>query len=155
MAAPQTGPEGVLLLNPQAEVPWSTGLCGCFPGNLGRYFITCCCPCYTFGKISEIIDKGSSSCGVNGAIYLLLRGFGFACCHSMVYQMSMRKQYALEGSTVEDFIFHCCCEACALTQEYSELQNRGLDPSLGWSGNSWKQNRELVMVPVSEARMTR
>ncbi|GJR70011.1 cell number regulator 10 [Tanacetum coccineum] len=33
----------------------------------------------------------------------------------------------LADEPCNDFILHCCCELCALCQEYRELKNRGFD----------------------------
>ncbi|CAK9172240.1 unnamed protein product [Ilex paraguariensis] len=41
------------------RVDWSTGLCDCL-SDWRNCCITCWCPCVTFGKIAEIVDKGSS-----------------------------------------------------------------------------------------------
>nr|GEW28892.1 auxilin-like protein [Tanacetum cinerariifolium] len=50
-----------------------------------------------------------------------------------------------------DVFVHCCCEFCALCQEYRELKNRGFEPSLGWEGNFMMQ--EVVMPPVGPGEM--
>ncbi|MBA0550855.1 hypothetical protein Golob_021767 [Gossypium lobatum] len=34
--------------------------------------MACLCPCIAFGRISEILDKGSTSCGASGARYILI-----------------------------------------------------------------------------------
>ncbi|KAL5726264.1 Cell number regulator 2 [Ranunculus cassubicifolius] len=41
-------------------VEWSTGLCDCCddPSNC---CMTCCCPCITFGRIAEVVDRGTTS----------------------------------------------------------------------------------------------
>ncbi|KAL5827908.1 hypothetical protein ACOSQ4_019705 [Xanthoceras sorbifolium] len=94
--------------------------------------LTCWCPCITFGRISEIVDKGSSSCGVNGALYFLLQlVIGCACCYSCFYRSKMRKQFNLEESPWGDCLVHCFCEECALCQEYRELKSLGFDVALG------------------------
>ncbi|KAK4484135.1 hypothetical protein RD792_011355 [Penstemon davidsonii] len=41
------------------QVPWSSGLFDCF-SDVRNCCITLWCPCITFGKIAEIVDKGSS-----------------------------------------------------------------------------------------------
>ncbi|KAF2316833.1 hypothetical protein GH714_042174 [Hevea brasiliensis] len=40
--------------------PWSSGLCDCF-SDWRNCCLTCWCPCVTFGRIAEIVDKGSSA----------------------------------------------------------------------------------------------
>ncbi|KAI8538189.1 hypothetical protein RHMOL_Rhmol09G0083000 [Rhododendron molle] len=46
-------------VRPKPLVPWSTGLCDCFD-DVNNCCLTCWCPCITFGRIAEIVDKGSS-----------------------------------------------------------------------------------------------
>ncbi|TXG49795.1 hypothetical protein EZV62_025670 [Acer yangbiense] len=138
---------------------WSSGLCDCFSDCSG-----CCltfwCPCITFGRISEIVDKGSSSCGVNGTLYFIIQSLtGYACFYSSSYRTKMRGQFNLEGSRCGDCLVHCFCEGCALCQEYRELKSRGFDVNLGWQGNVDRENRGVTMqaptAPVVEGGMKR
>jgi len=117
--------------NPSA---WTTGLCAC-----GEDFSTCCltyfCPCITFGRIAEILDNGSTSCGVSGVLYYLLMLVGCNPCYSCFYRKKLRAKFNLEEDPCGDCLVHCFCESCALCQEYKELKNKGLDPALGWAVN--------------------
>ncbi|KAH7570922.1 hypothetical protein ACOSP7_019464 [Xanthoceras sorbifolium] len=138
---------------------WSSGLCDCF-SDCSSCCLTCWCPCIAFGQIAEIVDKGSSSCGVNGALYFLLQLLiGYPCCYSCLYRSKMRKQFNLEESPCGDFLVHCFCEGCALCQEYRELKIRGFDVALGWQGNVDRENRGVAMAaptaPVMEGGMKR
>nr|GMD23438.1 protein PLANT CADMIUM RESISTANCE 2-like [Ipomoea batatas] len=142
-------------VKPKIRGPWSTGLCDCFsdPRNC---CVTFWCPCITFGQIAEIVDKGSNSCGVNGALYTILACVtGFPCCYSCFYRSKMREQYMLKESPCGDCLVHCFCESCALCQEYRELKNRGFDMSIGWHGNVERQNRGIAMAPLVEEGMSR
>ncbi|KMZ74012.1 plant cadmium resistance 2 [Zostera marina] len=138
-------------LQPQSP-EWSTGLFDCCddPGNS---FITFFCPCITFGQISEIVDKGTTSCCVNGTFYALLYLFCTyqlcfcQCVYSCVYRGKLRAQYSLEGSSYVDFLTHLFCECCALSQEYRELKNRGFNMELGWLGNMEKMGNGVQQVP--------
>ncbi|KAF9625559.1 hypothetical protein IFM89_024332 [Coptis chinensis] len=40
-------------------VPWSTGFCNCFD-DISTCCLTCCCPCITFGRIAEMVDRGGT-----------------------------------------------------------------------------------------------
>ncbi|CAM8937752.1 unnamed protein product [Rhodiola kirilowii] len=133
---------------------WSTGLCHCCddPANS---FITCCCPCITFGQIAEIVDKGTPNCATHGAIYGLTLLTGFACLYSCFYRSKMRAQYDLQESPCVDCLVHFCCETCALCQEYRELKGRGIDMGIGWEANMERQRRGLVTSPVIPQGMTR
>ncbi|KAA8532535.1 hypothetical protein F0562_032649 [Nyssa sinensis] len=139
-------------------VPWSTGLCGCFE-DVPNCCITCWCPCISFGQIAEIVDKGSTSCGVSGSLYALITWLtGCGCCYSCLYRSKMRNQYMLHESPCNDCLVHCFCEECALCQEYRELKNRGFDMTIGWEGNVQRQNGGVAMAqsaPVMGERMSR
>ncbi|XP_043700219.1 protein PLANT CADMIUM RESISTANCE 2-like [Telopea speciosissima] len=138
---------------PQAPVPWSTGLC-CSGGDISNWCITCWFPCITFGQISEILDRGSPSCVANGTIYALLRHFtGLQSLYSCSYRSRMRQQYNLKGSSCGDCCIHCCCEPCALRQEYRELKIRGFDMFIGWHGNVERQNLAAMMPPILQQGM--
>ncbi|KAF9673093.1 hypothetical protein SADUNF_Sadunf11G0112900 [Salix dunnii] len=128
---PVTGmPEGDQRNGQQAQ--WSSDLCDCF-SDLPVCCLTCWCPCITFGRIAEITDKGATPCAVSGAIYGLLRWFtGCSCLYSCLYRSKLRKQYMVEESPCNDCLVHCCCESCALCQEYRELKHLGFDMAAGW-----------------------
>ncbi|ONK54780.1 uncharacterized protein A4U43_UnF11550 [Asparagus officinalis] len=143
---------------PPPPAQWSTGLCDCFD-DTGNCCITCFCPCITFGQIAEIIDKGSTSCGASGALYtLILCLTGCQCIYSCFYRSKMRAQYSLHESPCNDCLVHCCCEACALCQEYRELKRRGFDMNIGWHANMERQGTIIAPVttpPMVEGGMTR
>eukprot|EP00253_Pinus_taeda_P036720 PITA_36720 len=130
---------------------WTAGLCGC-GDDCGSCCLTCWCPCITFGQIAEIVDSGSTSCGVSGTVYALLLYFtGCACCYSCFYRKRLRSKFNLEEKPCGDCLVHFCCESCALCQEYRELKNRGFDPSLGWVGNLEKQNLSVPQGRIATA----
>ncbi|KAA8532536.1 hypothetical protein F0562_032648 [Nyssa sinensis] len=124
--------------------------------------ITLWCPCITFGRIAEIVDKGSTSCETSGVLYGLipwLIGLGpWGCYYSCFYRSKMRNQYMLPGSRCGDCLVHCCCESCALCQEYRELKNRGFDMTIGWDENMERESGGVAMgpfAPLVEGGMSR
>ncbi|XP_020679178.1 cell number regulator 2-like [Dendrobium catenatum] len=131
----------------QAQVAWSTGLCNCCDDK-SNCCVTCCCPCITFGRIAEIVDRGSSSCGTSGALYALIC-FVTGCpwFYSCFYRSRMRSQYSLKKSPCNDCLLHFCCEHCALCQEYRELKRRGFDMTIGWQANVERQGQGVGTVP--------
>ncbi|KAL5726263.1 hypothetical protein ACHQM5_009318 [Ranunculus cassubicifolius] len=133
-------------------VEWSTGLCDCCddPSNC---CMTCCCPCITFGRIAEVVDRGTTTCGIAGVIYYALSTVGCACLYSMSYRTKLRGLYSLNDAPCGDFFVHCFCESCALCQEYRELKIRGTDPLIGWQGNveQWNRAGAAAAVPPSVA----
>ncbi|GLT26026.1 hypothetical protein SLA2020_011170 [Shorea laevis] len=135
--------------------PWSSGLCGCF-SNVPNCCMTFWCPCVTFGRIAEIVDRGSTSCGVSGAIYALISCLtGCGCIYSFFYRSKLRKQYVLEKSPCADCLVHFCCEPCALCQEYRQLKAHGFDMTLGWHGSMERQSPGVLVPPVVESDMRR
>ncbi|XP_050231326.1 protein PLANT CADMIUM RESISTANCE 2-like [Mercurialis annua] len=143
----------------QHQGAWSSGLCDC-GSDCKTCCITCWCPCITFGQIAEVVDKGTTSCATSGAIHGILTWFtGCGWIYSCLYRSKLRQQYMLPESPCNDCLVHCCCEPCALCQEYRELQSRGFDMSIGWHGNMERQNGGPAMAaptaPVFQAGMTR
>ncbi|XP_072992957.1 protein PLANT CADMIUM RESISTANCE 7-like [Typha latifolia] len=149
---PPCPPEAVQV-RPQLPAPWTTGLFDCCD-DVGNCCVTCFCPCITFGQIAEIVDHGSITCGASGAMYaLILCVTGCHCLYSCFYRSKMRGQFFLEESPCGDCVVHCCCESCALCQEYRELKTRGFDLHLGWQGNLMKQR--MMLPPTVERGMNR
>ncbi|GMH15772.1 hypothetical protein Nepgr_017613 [Nepenthes gracilis] len=117
---------------------WSTGLCACFD-DLPICLTTYICPCITFGRNAEIIDKGASSCCGSGVLYGLLCCLtavtgGICYCnwlYSCTYRSKIKQQYGIPAGCCEDCCVHFCCEFCAVCQESRELQNRGYNLSVG------------------------
>ncbi|XP_077214043.1 protein PLANT CADMIUM RESISTANCE 2-like [Tasmannia lanceolata] len=142
-------------LSRNGSIQWSTGLCHCCddPANC---LITGFCPCITFGQISHIVNRGASTCASRGFVYGCLLGLtGFACLYSCFYRSKLRGQYDLEEEPCVDCLVHCCCETCALCQEYRELKNRGFDMGIGWEANMMRQSRGIATAPVIGGGMTR
>ncbi|PSR91188.1 Cell number regulator like [Actinidia chinensis var. chinensis] len=136
-------------------VPWSSGLCDCCD-DVSGCCLTCWCPCVTFGRIAEIVDRGSTSCGVSGLLYtLILCVTGCSCLYSCFYRSKLRGQYFLDESPCTDCCIHCCCEECALCQEYRELKNQGFDMSIGWHGNMERRKRGVQVPPAVQKGMSR
>ncbi|XP_074559002.1 protein PLANT CADMIUM RESISTANCE 2-like [Curcuma longa] len=153
---PVTAPPATFYVHtPQPIGPWSTGLFDCCddPSNS---LITFCFPCITFGQVAEIIDKGSTSCGASGALYVLimyLTGCGFL--YSCSYRSKLRAQYGLHGDPSVDFIVHLFCEFCSLCQMYRELHRRGFDMNIGWHANMERQGQIMATMPPPPQAMIR
>ncbi|XP_058108976.1 protein PLANT CADMIUM RESISTANCE 2-like [Magnolia sinica] len=140
----------------QPPGPWSSGLCDCGE-DCGSCCLTCWCPCITFGRIAEIIDRGSTSCGASGAFYTLLMCLtGCHCLYSCFYRSKLRQQYSLKETPCCDCLVHCFCESCALCQAYRELKHRGFYMDIGWHENVAKQTRGITTLPpLIQGGMTR
>ncbi|KAK6127712.1 hypothetical protein DH2020_038552 [Rehmannia glutinosa] len=147
---------------PQQVIPnqlptqaWKTDLFDCMrdPQNA---IITLFFPCVTFGQIAEILDTGNTSCGTSGMLYgLIACCIAMPCIMSCTYRSKMRSRFGLIESPAPDWLVHCFCEHCALCQEYRELQERGVDPAIGWLGNVAKQQQkqQFGMTPPMHQRM--
>ncbi|KAF7111547.1 hypothetical protein CFC21_111547 [Triticum aestivum] len=133
--------------------PWTTGLFDCAedPGNC---WMTCFCPCVTFGLVAEIVDRGSLSSGASAALYVLMgmvTSWWFPPIYTCFYRTKMRAQYGLQEEPYPDLCVHCFCEYCALCQEYRELHNRGFVMDIGWHANMELQQRGGVAATVPPA----
>ncbi|XP_027155758.1 cell number regulator 10-like, partial [Coffea eugenioides] len=90
-------------LTPIAERPTSNGIIYIFVLFL-RGCLTCWCPCVTFGRNAEIVDKAK-------------------------FSTKLRQHYGIKNGACPDCLIHCFCQPCALCQEYHELQFQGFDVS--------------------------
>uniref|UniRef100_A0A1D1XZF9 Protein PLANT CADMIUM RESISTANCE 8 n=1 Tax=Anthurium amnicola TaxID=1678845 RepID=A0A1D1XZF9_9ARAE len=127
--------------------PWSSGLFDCHQHQTNA-IMTAFFPCVTFGQIAEIQDAGQTSCTMGSLMYLMLAPA--LCAHSLLgssYRAKMRQRYNLVQAPAEDWVLHLFCPCCSLCQEFRELMNRGIDPSLGYMGNLALQQKGTTMVP--------
>uniref|UniRef100_A0A7N0VF96 Uncharacterized protein n=1 Tax=Kalanchoe fedtschenkoi TaxID=63787 RepID=A0A7N0VF96_KALFE len=111
--------------------------------------MTCCCPCITFGRNAEIIERGATTCCSSGCLFYLLSMVGCGCLYSCGYRTKLRSQYSLPEEPCNDCCVHYFCLSCALCQEHRELKNRGFDPAAGWAGNAHKMNAPGVATGMS------
>ncbi|KAG0546810.1 hypothetical protein BDA96_01G025900 [Sorghum bicolor] len=117
---------------------WSSGLFDCLD-DCHICCLTYWCPCITFGRIAEMVDRGATSCGTSGALYAVIACLTASQCtwvYSCTYRAMMRAQFGLPEAPCADCLVHLCCEPCALCQQYRELTARGLDPVHGWDFNA-------------------
>ncbi|XP_031493065.1 protein PLANT CADMIUM RESISTANCE 3-like [Nymphaea colorata] len=134
---------------------WTTTLFQCCtdPSNC---VLTCFCPCVTFGRIAEIVDRGKTSCIVGACLYEAMKLLTCCgCLYAAFFRAKLRAQYRLPEKPAADWLVHCICEPCALTQEYRELQRRGFDPSIGWQANLERERLPPTMPPVVVPEMMR
>ncbi|TXG56813.1 hypothetical protein EZV62_018126 [Acer yangbiense] len=101
-----------IISNSHAPIPWSTGLCDCCR-DVSTCCLTCWCPCITFGRIAEIVDRGST-------------------CNMWSEWSTVHTNTVPDGLLVP---------GCALCQEYRQLTHHGFDMSIGWHGNIQRQKR--------------
>jgi hypothetical protein len=72
-----------------------------------------------------------AACLCGGVSYYALCHLGCACLYTCTYRTKLRALYSLPEDPCGDCCVHFWCTACALCQEYRELNNRGLDPRIG------------------------
>lgn len=115
--------------------------CFCFPLKQSREFSLSSLldPEYVI-QISHIINclfiyviwtNICAACVAAGTAYGLLCIACLGCAYSCCYRSRLRAEYDLQEGPVPDFLVHCCCETCALCQEYRELKIRGFDMGIG------------------------
>ncbi|KAJ6826938.1 cell number regulator 2-like [Iris pallida] len=133
---------GALQIESGAPVPWHVGLYDCRDDPALCWF-TLICPCITFGRIAEIVDKGDAiTCWISACWYFLIQyNTCLQCLCTMAYRTKMRKQYNLEEAPQSDCCVHFCNEPCALCQEYKELEHRGFDMTIGYKANMERQRQ--------------
>ncbi|KAL5553482.1 hypothetical protein UlMin_040883 [Ulmus minor] len=139
---------------PPPEGQWTTGLYDCFdaPSNC---FFTCFFPCITFGRIAEIADRGGISRRRAAILYYALGGVHCGGLFPATFRTKLRGLFSLPEEPCSDLLLSCCCGCFSLCQQYRELQNRGVDPSIGWEANVEKWKKEGLKPPIAEAGMNR
>ncbi|KAI3453007.1 hypothetical protein Pfo_009670 [Paulownia fortunei] len=138
--------EGAIVKPSCPEGQWSTGLFD-FWDDRSNCLKTFFCPCITVGQIVEIIDRGTTPSGTACGIFAALHMVHCTWLYTSNYRSKLRALYKLPEAPYGDQMVHCCCCVCAISQEYRELKNRGVEPSIGWEGNVDKWKREGVIVP--------
>ncbi|CAJ2676107.1 unnamed protein product [Trifolium pratense] len=136
---------------------WSTGFCDCF-SDCSSCCLTFWCPCVSFGRVAEIVDRGTTSCCVHGLLYCLLGGFShLGSLYACIYRTKLRRVFGIEGSKTCDCIASCCCVQISICQEHRELEARGFDVSAGWDRNVQMCTRGAMQMqaPTVEIGMTR
>jgi len=107
------------------------GLFDCF-SPFSTCFLTCCCPCVTFGRIKARESGEKDPSGINGmcALHCLLLYCGVAPVLQFVNRMSMREKYGMESNGCGDCLTAFCCACCELIQEDKEtiIRTTGMDP---------------------------
>ncbi|OMP06793.1 hypothetical protein COLO4_07891 [Corchorus olitorius] len=104
---------------------WTTGLFDCMDDPTNA-LITALFPCVTFGQIADVMDNGHTTCATSGIIYAVA-----PCLVSRPYRTKLRRRFGLVEAPAADWIVHTIFEPCALCQEFRELNNRGINPTLG------------------------
>ncbi|XP_047158046.1 protein PLANT CADMIUM RESISTANCE 3-like [Vigna umbellata] len=139
-----------------ADGSWSTGLCDCF-SDCGSCCLTLWCPCVSFGRVAEILDKGKTSCCFHGSLFYLLAGLTQlgGCIYAWLYRAKLREVYGIEGHHCKDCLVSFLCLHLAICQEYRELKVRGFDISAGWEGNVQMYTRGVTSAPEVEGGMSR
>jgi Cys-rich protein (TIGR01571 family) len=73
-----------------------------------------------------------AACLTAGCIYFWLQACtGLGCLYTCSFRARLRNKYGLEQKPCDDCCTDWCCLPCSLSQQIRELQNRGIDPSLG------------------------
>jgi Cys-rich protein (TIGR01571 family) len=101
---------------------WEYGLCGCCEANAGFWCTAVCCPCcaycYNVQIWAKIRNKPDYACLDTMCCMLLTAMGGIGLCCSASHRTKIRESQNIPGSFSDDLVKHCCCFACAMTQEY-------------------------------------
>ncbi|KAI3996014.1 hypothetical protein MKX01_037511 [Papaver californicum] len=132
--------------NGDVEMPWSTGLFSCHE-NLKNALLTAMFPCVTFGQIAEIVDEGETNSATAGFICCMTANVPcWGKLKGCKYRAKLRRKCNLVEEPLKDSLSHVLCPLCSLCQEFRELENRGLDPSLGWKEASLAAQTKISPV---------
>ncbi|KAG0462677.1 hypothetical protein HPP92_021153 [Vanilla planifolia] len=134
--------------------PWTSTIYDCGQHQTNA-IMTAFFPCVTFGQIAEIIDEGQTSCTMGSFMYLLMVPALCSCWMlGSFYRRKLRYKYKLVQAPAEDWSLHLFCPLCSLCQEFRELRNRGVDPSIGWMGYLAQQHEESLTTPPKNQTMS-
>lgn len=106
---------------------WSTGICGC-TDNCCNLWMVACCPCVTYGQISERIGHNGCckdcSCLCSGLLYLACGG---NCILTCLLRGKVAEAIGIKANCFDDFCMALCCDACVLCQmaNHLDLQKDG------------------------------
>jgi Cys-rich protein (TIGR01571 family) len=85
---------------------------------------------------SVVVVFCCAACLTAGCIYYWLQACtGCGCLYTYSFRARLRNKYGLEQKPCDDCCTDWCCLPCSLSQQIRELQNRGIDPSLGTYNN--------------------
>jgi Cys-rich protein (TIGR01571 family) len=105
------------------EKKWSKSLFSCFDNPISCCF-GCCCPCVLYGVVkAQRSEEGYGTvCSQCTLYFCSIVCFGLCAFVGGSQRSDVRKKYGIHGDGCEDCCVHFCCTACALTQEYEEVQ---------------------------------
>ncbi|KAK1286413.1 Protein PLANT CADMIUM RESISTANCE 8 [Acorus calamus] len=87
-------------------------------------------------ECDKALCDDDTGCSLGSLMYMMMAPAMCSCwILGSMYRGRLRQRYNLVEAPTEDWIAHAFCPCCALCQEFRELKNRGIDPSLGWNGN--------------------
>eukprot|EP00892_Ulva_mutabilis_P003651 jgi/Ulvmu1/1658/UM114_0028.1 len=109
---------------PAAAGQWSSGLFDCFT-DLPSCLITYFCACIGHGMVQGRAE--GKPWGVDSILFIV--GAYLCCAHCWYFgtkrRRTVREKYGLPEDPCGDLPVNCCCLACAVCQEWRELDRRG------------------------------
>lgn len=110
--------------------PFQTGLCDCGQ-DCCTFLLALFVPCVVAGQNEELKTGGNPGCActclTGCSIFLCASFFSVPCLFNWwlgTRRSDTRYRYRISGDACEDFMCHCCCSPCALTQESLEIRKR-------------------------------
>lgn len=111
--------------------------------------LSCCCPCVQFGRNyavarsltygalpERVVEDNRGACCA-AALFHMAAAYFCGCLGTGVVgcfvRQEVKKKYGITtgecSDSTDDFMLHCCCQPCALAQEWRELKFRADQPA--------------------------
>ncbi|KAJ3034333.1 hypothetical protein HDV00_005188 [Rhizophlyctis rosea] len=119
----QPGQGNVVVVTQVVQRPpknWAATLFDCF-GEGAFCLFAWCCPCCAFGRNRQMLNKTDEWLG-DCCVYCIAQTFGCWSCIGAGSRAAIRTKYNITGDANHDWLVHCCCTSCALTQEKREIE---------------------------------
>jgi len=128
-------PETITAKVPPTAQSWHTRFVEFF-NPIDTCFITCCCPCVTFGKTHHRLHHDPQLTDYSAVNPSCLGFWLTACCGGALVMLVLQRhevktRYGLTGDFPIDCLRACCCGCCDLIQQDKEVEYQTLlNPAL-------------------------
>ncbi|RFU25880.1 hypothetical protein B7463_g10459, partial [Scytalidium lignicola] len=135
---------------------WYTSFFGCLT-PIDTCFITCCCPCVTFGKTHHRLRKDPNLVGyspINASCigWFASNYFCLGWLPMVLQRHDIKERFNLDGDFPVDCLKACCCGCCDLIQQDKEAAYHLANTTLPLNQQpGLKQDMQMPQGPVTPA----